>query len=50
MNASATGDESEHRRVFESVHRFGTDRINWDVLEGPNGVTIVDAGLPGHRP
>lgn len=38
------------REVAEGVYRFGTRRINWYVVESEHGVTVVDAGLPGHWP
>lgn len=30
------------------VYRFGSRRVNWYVVEGDEGLTVVDAGLPGH--
>lgn len=43
--SAAHGDE-----VAEGIYRFGTRRINWYVLEAAEGVTVIDAGLPGHFP
>jgi glyoxylase-like metal-dependent hydrolase (beta-lactamase superfamily II) len=39
-----------NREVTDGVYRFGTDRINWYVLEAEDGLTLIDAGLPGHWP
>lgn len=51
MTAPTRGESgSTDREVADGVYRFGTRRINWYVLEGDDGVTVVDAGLPGHRP
>lgn len=47
MTAEETRAES--REVAEGVHRFGTQRINWYVVESDDGLTVVDAGLPAHR-
>jgi glyoxylase-like metal-dependent hydrolase (beta-lactamase superfamily II) len=51
MGTSTTSAEPEfvNREVADRVYRFGTRRINWYVLEADDGVTIIDAGLPGHR-
>lgn len=35
-------------QVTDGVHRFGRDGVNWYLLEGDDGLTIVDAGVPGH--
>lgn len=52
MEPFSTTHESNNmnREVAEGVYRFGTQRINWYVLEGDDGLTIVDAGLPAHWP
>lgn len=51
MRSSPAGESiSTNREVADGVYRFGTDRINWYVLEAEDGLTIVDAGLPGHWP
>lgn len=52
MAHSSTGAvaDSRTREVVEGVYRFGTRRINWYVLEADTGLTIIDAGLPAHRP
>lgn len=34
--------------VAPGVYRFGTSRVNWYVVEDGAGLTVVDAGLPGH--
>lgn len=42
--------------VAEGVHRLGTDTVAWYLLEedrssgAERGVTLVDAGMPGHWP
>jgi glyoxylase-like metal-dependent hydrolase (beta-lactamase superfamily II) len=33
-----------------SIHRAGTEIVNWYLLEEGGKVTIVDAGLPAYRP
>lgn len=50
MSVSSTDDgiQSMDREVAEGIYRFGTRRINWYVLEADDGLTVVDAGLPGH--
>ncbi len=34
--------------VATGVHRFGSRRVNWYLVESDEGLTVVDAGLPGH--
>lgn len=34
--------------VDDKVHRFGRDNVNWYLVEGDEGVTVVDAGVPRH--
>lgn len=46
----ADGTEPVGREVAAGVYRFGTRRINWYVVEADDGLTVVDAGLPAHRP
>lgn len=41
-------DAPNEREVADGVYRFGTDRINWYVVEEGDALTVVDAGLPGH--
>lgn len=41
-------DRSQNRQVVDGVYRFGTRRINWYILEANDGLTVIDAGLPGH--
>ena len=50
MSIASTDDEtlSTNRAVAEGVYRFGTRRVNWYVLEGDGGLTVVDTGLPAH--
>lgn len=47
---SAAPTDNPHREVADRVYRFGTTRINWYVIEAADGLTVVDAGLPAHRP
>ena len=35
--------------VAPGVRRLGSRWVNWYLLEGPDGLTAVDAGLPAHR-
>lgn len=51
MGSSATDvrTDSHGYEVARDVHRFGTRRVNWYVLVDDDGLTVVDAGLPGHR-
>lgn len=50
MSSTSDSTHVTDRKVAEGVYRFGTRRINWYVLEGDDGVTIIDAGLPAHLP
>jgi glyoxylase-like metal-dependent hydrolase (beta-lactamase superfamily II) len=34
--------------VVPGVYRFGTDRVNWYIVETDGELIVVDAGLPGH--
>jgi glyoxylase-like metal-dependent hydrolase (beta-lactamase superfamily II) len=47
MSADARGRLDE-REVAPDVYRFGSDRVNWYVVAGDEGVTVVDSGLPAH--
>lgn len=40
--------DSHGYEVARGVYRFGTRRVNWYVLVADGGLTVVDAGLPGH--
>jgi len=35
-------------RLSPSLHRVGSDQVNVYLVEDHTGITIVDAGLPGH--
>lgn len=35
-------------RIAPSLHRIGSDLLNSDVVEYGGGITIIDAGPPGH--
>lgn len=41
-------DEHEGTEVADGVYRFGANCVNWYLLDGDDGVTVVDAGLPEH--
>ena len=34
--------------VAPGVYRYGSRRVNWYVVEGDDGLVVVDAGIPGH--
>lgn len=34
--------------IAEGVHRCGTERVNWYLLEDEGALTVVDAGFPTH--
>jgi glyoxylase-like metal-dependent hydrolase (beta-lactamase superfamily II) len=36
-------------RLASSLHRIGSDLVNSYLVEDADGVTVIDAGLPGHR-
>jgi glyoxylase-like metal-dependent hydrolase (beta-lactamase superfamily II) len=36
--------------VAPRVHRLGTPLINWYVVEDEGALTVIDAGMPAHRP
>ena len=36
------------RQVAPGVHRLGDDIVNFYLVEEPDGLVLVDAGLPGH--
>lgn len=36
------------REVADGVYRFAANYVNWYLLEGESGLTVVDAGLPEH--
>jgi glyoxylase-like metal-dependent hydrolase (beta-lactamase superfamily II) len=36
--------------VAPRIHRLGTTLVNWYVVEDEDGLAMVDAGLPSHRP
>ena len=36
--------------VAPRVHRLGTPLVNWYVVEAEDGLSVIDAGLPRHRP
>jgi glyoxylase-like metal-dependent hydrolase (beta-lactamase superfamily II) len=35
-------------KLAPSLHRVGSDLVNIYLVEGSEGVTVIDAGLPGH--
>jgi len=48
MNEPFTGKPGPGTEVADGVYRFGSRRVNWYVVEGEDGLTVVDAGLPAH--
>jgi len=34
--------------IVEGVHRCGSRRVNWYLVEGNEGLTVVDTGFPIH--
>lgn len=34
--------------IVEGVHRCGSRRVNWYLVEGSDGLTVVDTGFPTH--
>jgi glyoxylase-like metal-dependent hydrolase (beta-lactamase superfamily II) len=36
--------------IAPRVHRLGTRTINWYVVEDEDRLTVIDAGMPAHRP
>lgn len=42
--------EADESAIAPGVSRFGTKRVNWYLVEGDDGVLVVDAGVPGHWP
>lgn len=48
MNEPFTGEPGPATEVADGVYRFGSRRVNWYVVEGAGGLTVVDAGLPAH--
>jgi glyoxylase-like metal-dependent hydrolase (beta-lactamase superfamily II) len=36
------------RQVAPGVHRLGDDIVNFYLVEDPQGLVLIDAGLPGH--
>ncbi|RKD98150.1 MBL fold metallo-hydrolase [Halopiger aswanensis] len=35
-------------RVADGVHRCGSERVNWYLVEAADGLTVVDTGFPAH--
>lgn len=35
-------------QVGDGIHRFGHDNVNWYLVEGDDGLTVIDAGVPRH--
>ncbi|HUG47271.1 MAG TPA: MBL fold metallo-hydrolase [Candidatus Limnocylindria bacterium] len=35
-------------QLATSLHRIGSDQVNAYLVEGADGLTLIDAGLPGH--
>jgi glyoxylase-like metal-dependent hydrolase (beta-lactamase superfamily II) len=39
---------SPGRQVAPGVHRLGDDTVNFYLIDGADGLVLIDAGLPGH--
>lgn len=48
--SSAAVSDTDEAAIAPGVSRFGTKRVNWYLVEGDDGVLVVDAGVPGHWP
>lgn len=48
MTESTTHASGPGAEVASGVYGFGSKRVNWYVVEADDGVTVVDAGVPGH--
>lgn len=48
MSTETPRRADETREVTPSVYRFGTEAVNWYVVEAEGRLTVVDAGLPAH--
>lgn len=40
--------ELNHGEVAPGIHRLGDDKVNFYLVEHPDGLVLVDAGLPSH--
>jgi glyoxylase-like metal-dependent hydrolase (beta-lactamase superfamily II) len=38
----------EPRQVAPGVHRLGDQGVNFYLIEGPDGLVLIDSGVPGH--
>lgn len=47
LHERVTDRTAEQREVAPGVYRFGSRRLNWYVVEGDDGLTVVEAGVPG---
>jgi glyoxylase-like metal-dependent hydrolase (beta-lactamase superfamily II) len=36
------------RHLRASVHRLGSRRVNWFIVDDPDGLVIIDTGVPSH--
>jgi glyoxylase-like metal-dependent hydrolase (beta-lactamase superfamily II) len=50
MSHSGAGEPRQQpgRQVAPGVERLGDDVVNFYLIEDPDGLTLIDAGLPGH--
>ncbi|WP_137288396.1 MBL fold metallo-hydrolase [Natronorubrum halophilum] len=48
MNESVEQQVDGSLEVAPGVHRFGSERVNWYVVETDGRLLVVDAGLPAH--
>lgn len=48
MSVKSRSPSAETREVAPDVYRFGSERVNWYVVEADGRLTVVDAGFPAH--
>jgi glyoxylase-like metal-dependent hydrolase (beta-lactamase superfamily II) len=48
LEESMARSTPEHRQVAPGVVRLGDDVVNFYLVEQPDGLILIDAGLPGH--
>jgi glyoxylase-like metal-dependent hydrolase (beta-lactamase superfamily II) len=45
-----SGEAGSHSEIVPGVHRLGSSRVNWYVVEDGGRCTVMDAGLSGYWP
>jgi glyoxylase-like metal-dependent hydrolase (beta-lactamase superfamily II) len=50
MFHSTSSDRRHGQRVADGVDRLGDDLVNFYLVEHPDGLILVDSGLPAHLP